>query len=402
MRKGKDNILITLFKNPIQNIKRINLGEIPKAILDTMDILYEGKVNRPLLVKSKDKNKPNPSQYENGWHFVFTLNPGCSYEEVLSNKNYFKSVVAGNVEFKKVDKFLHIDVNTFQFADEYKFIIPDVNEIRKKYKDYLTPIPIGIKRGGKLLVVDLSAIPHIIVSGVTRYGKSTWLRQMMLWLAIAFPKTFLMLIDFKKVDAEPLKKIAMVATDINTAEQFLNALIKETERRLDILTKAQCFKIQDLPSSVYLPSIVIAIDELTRMDDESCQKKLKYLTTMSGATGISVIASLQRPSHTTYKNFTDSRSQFEARLCFRMSEPKDSNMVIGNSMAYDLIPSNKEGKGRAIWNWGDYEEVKGMYISNTEILQLLEQCENKKSFNSKEVIPFVEQIKEQKFWYLPR
>lgn len=398
MRKGKDNILITLFKNPIQNIKRINLGEIPKAILDTMDILYEGKVNRPLLVKSKDKNKPNPSQYENGWHFVFTLNPGCSYEEVLSNKDYFNSVVEGNVEFKKVDKFLHIDVNTFEFKDMYKFDADKIKRIiltNPNYQKMYVPIVIGVKRGGKLLIVDIAKIPHILFAGLNNSGKSSWVIQLLHGIKLVRPEAFIIYLDLKGTDAPFIEPIGLaVARDHEMNKQVLRACIKEVDRRLRILIKIKSRKVHNL-TSYNLPPIILAIDELTELKDKESQDMVNELARLSRATGFSLIIGTQYPSSKTYKDFCESRTQFQGRFCCRLAEAKDSRVVLDNHKAYELIPANKPG--RAIWSFGENEIIQSLYIDD-DYLDKLENNSNVK----KEVIPFVEQIKEQKFWYLPR
>lgn len=387
MAKHKDENPLQFFKDRFIQLHRENMGEIPKVILNTMDILFEKNEYKPLLIRNGAK------QYNGGWHFVFTLNPGCSYEKVLSNKDYFKSVVEGMVEIERKGKFLHIDVSDFQFAKEYAFDEWITPKIANKYKNMWLPIPIGIKAGGKLLFVDMIDFSHMMLAGVNTSGKSAWLRQVMMFLALYRPDIMLVYIDFMRLDAKPMKNIAIVGGNLDEAHFLLEQLCKEVQRRLTILEDADCFKASEYTGIENIPPILVAIDELAELEDKESQHMLNHLARTSRKCGVHIIPSLQRPSHTTYKNFTDSRSQFPARLCFHMAEGIDSEIVLGkgNYKASEL-PADRQG--RAIWHWNKEIEIQGLFLSNSKTKELLS------GINKKVVNPFGQQ--KQNFWYLPR
>lgn len=359
--------------NPIKDlyniyvqIKRKNLGEVPEAILNTMDIVFKNDEIKPLLIKDGVK------QYEGGWHFVFTLNPGCSYEYVYSKKDFFDSVVKGKIEFKRVNNFLHIDVTDFEFADSYKFDILTTELFKKCLKMYL-PIPIGIKPGGKFLFEDMEKFSHLMIGGVNNSGKSVWIRQCLLFLAKFRPDVGKILIDFKRTDAKPMKKIALVGTNLDEAHFYLENLCLMADQRLTQLENNDCFKASELN----LPPVICIIDELAQMEDKVSQKNLRFLAQMGRAAGIHLIASLQRPTHTTYKDFTTSRSQFAARLGFHMVEQIDSELILGrgNFKAYEI---NAEHKGRAIFQYGKETEVQSIFVDQKDVKGILKDLEGDK------------------------
>lgn len=337
-------------------------------ILNTMDILYKGKENRPLLIKDGAK------QYSGGWHFVFTLNPGCNYYDVESKIGYFQSVVEGKVEMKLVDKYLHINVNNFKFEDIYNFDLITQKEIDKCKKMYL-PMSLGIKAGGKngkLKFVDMLSFSHLMTGGVNNSGKSTWIRQLIMFLKKYRPEVKIVYIDFMRLDARPFKDILYLGRNISEAHTLLRLTCMEVDRRLDILEQAICFKASEYKGDTPMNPYLVIIDELAELEDKDSQIMINHLARTARKCGVHLIISLQRPSHTTYKNFTDSRSQFPARLCFKMAEKIDSEIVLGkgNFKAYD-IPGT--AKGRAIWQYDTEEEIQSLFISNKELLTMIKE-----------------------------
>jgi S-DNA-T family DNA segregation ATPase FtsK/SpoIIIE len=358
-------------------LQRMKLGEIPLNILNTMDVLYKDKEHKPLLIKSKEDGKVGIRQYSSGWHFVFTLNPGCDYKEIESKISYFKSVVSGKVEMELKDKYLHINVSDFKWEKSYPFSLITQKEVDKCKKMYL-PIPLGIIPGGengKLIFVNMEDFSHLMTGGVNNSGKSTWIRQLIMFLKKYRPEVKIVYIDFMRLDARPFKDIVYLGRNIQEAHFLLQLTCMEVDRRLDILEKAKCFKASEYKGKEPMNPVLVIIDELAEFEDKDSQHMINHLARTARKCGVHLIISLQRPSHTTYKNFTDSRSQFPARLCFKMSSKIDSEIVLSNSKAYEI---SGNAKGRAIWQYDKEIEVQSLFIDNHELLNMISELKNEK------------------------
>lgn len=387
----KDFNLFGDLKDKFVQLKRMKMGEIPMNILNTMDILYKGKEYRPQLIKDGAK------QYKGGWHFVFTLNPGCNFDDVYKNIGYFKSVVKGNVEMKLEDKFLHIDVNDFEFKKVYKFNPQHLTETlsKPKYQKMYLPIIIGIKSGGKLLIEDIAEMPHILVAGINKSGKSSWIKQLLYGVALTRPDVIIIYMDFKGADAWTISPIGFTAIETNEALDLFYQLKNEVDKRQKFIREHRISKIHKYRN---IPPILLAIDEITDMNDKECQDILNYLLRKARNTGTSIIAGTQKPSHKTYKDFCESRSQFEARMAFRLSEAKDSHMVLNNHKAYEFIKPKQEGRG--IWQFGDDEVIQSLFIDDDDIYNILGSGNPNINHRTREVKKYA-QIKEQNLWLLP-
>ena len=179
-----------------------------------------------------------------------------------------------------------------------------------------------------------------------------------------------------RLDAKPFKDITYLGRNIEDAHELLKLACMETDRRLDVLEKANCFKASEYRGKESMNPLLIAIDELAELEDKDSQQMINHLARTARKCGVHLIISLQRPSHTTYKNFTDSRSQFPARLSFKMAEKIDSEIVLGkgNFKAYHL-----NAQGRAMWQYnGEEKEIQSINISNHELLHMISQLKGVK------------------------
>lgn len=378
-KKKTDFNIFADIKEKFTQLQRLKLGETPMNILNTMDVLYEGKEHKPLIIKSKDNGEIGVREYSGGWHFVFTMNPGCDFEYVKSHHSMFQSVVEGKVEIERRDKYLHINVSNFKWQESYPFSLITEKEVEKTKGMYM-PIPLGIKAGGengKLKFVDMLTFSHLMVASVNNSGKSTWIRQMIMFLKKYRPEVKIVYIDFMRLDARPFKDIVYLGRTIEEAHFLLQLTCMEVDRRLDILEKAKCFKTSEYRGKEKINPVLVVIDELAELEDKDSQQMINHLARTARKCGVHLIISLQRPSHTTYKNFTDSRSQFPARLCFKMGERIDSEIVLGkgNFKAYEIDGS---AKGRAIWQYDKEYEIQSLYIDNHELLNMIANLKSEK------------------------
>jgi len=327
--------------------------EIPAAILDTLDALYPLDKPRPLPIRKGIQCT------ETGWHMIFTLRPGTSFNTLKNQQEYFEDATGLNVEMSKKANFLHININT--------------NEIPKKlpyswnYSGNIDlPIPVGLSKQG-LEVLPLEESPHLLIAGVPGYGKSNFLHVLITSL---LPVARISIIDLKRLEFAYLKDYAALARTEEESLLLMQSIEKGMEQRIRTLERAKVVKIQDYNKRAKepLPFIVVVIDELAEI---SCTKTIRLIdriTRLARAVGISVVAATQRPSTKVLPG--DTRAMFQARLCFQVADELNSRMVLGETCS--LAAYLPGIKGRAIYKFGmDTQEVQTMHLPVSQAKKLL-------------------------------
>jgi S-DNA-T family DNA segregation ATPase FtsK/SpoIIIE len=125
--------------------------------------------------------------------------------------------------------------------------------------------------------------------------------------------------------------------------QAMDGLIQEMERRLKSLAQHGVMNIHQLTPGRRPPYIVLVIDELADFMGKSADKEVSKLATAklglivqrSRATGVHVIAATQRPSVDVVTGTV--KSNFPARLSFRLPTEADSRTILGHSGAENLL-----------------------------------------------------------------
>ena len=156
------------------------------------------------------------------------------------------------------------------------------------------PLLLGKDITGYPLIADLSAMPHLLVAGTTGAGKSVCLNSIILSiLHLQHPKKLkLLLIDPKMVEFSTFKDIphliTPVVTDMKRAAAILDWAVNKMDERYALLARSGVRNLEaynklsetekirrldpegdasldDVP--LYLPHMVIIVDEFGRPDD---------------------------------------------------------------------------------------------------------------------------------------
>lgn len=330
---------------------------IPAAILDVIDEL--GLMNRsklkPLLVKSA------PTDY--GGRVVLHLPPGISAKDFEAKLAYFEEQVSGRIELNISGPTLTMDVYTAVIPQRVSY-----SWSPEQYPYYALPVPVGHDYRG-LMTVDLYRLPHLFVAGNTGSGKTSWLLGLvtsLLQTGHLRGNVAVIVIDLKMVDFADYSEHAIVCDTEQLAGSALEFLNQELDRRLRKLKAAHVKKVSDYPGE--MPYIVLVVDELAELKDQDSQQALNRLTRLARAPGICVVGATQKPSHTLYKNFTDTRSMFQGRLCFSVASRQDSEIALGNDAA-DKLP--KDVPGRAVFQWERQSIVQSMYLTDAQSVRIL-------------------------------
>ena len=309
------------------------------AVLDVLDALN---------LETRNHQRPVLSHYHatpTGWHVVIHMPAGIASKEITSRLDYFSEQCNGTVAASPIGAEVHLDIATKPLPKLVPFAYESTDCMQ---------IPLGMTHSG-MLSIGLPSLPHLFVAGNTGGGKTCFLRVAA--VSLLRQGCIVVVIDLKGLDFHHLSSHALVVDTDSETLAVLHLLNREHNRRKEVLKRAGCVNFQEYTGD--MPYLVVLIDELAELTDKDSQALLNRLLRLSRAMGISIIAATQRPSHTVYAKFTDSRMLFAGRLCFTMPTAEDSRLILNNDAAAK-IP--QDVPGRAIWQRGKQTEVQCMYL----------------------------------------
>jgi len=240
-------------------------------------------------------------------------------------------------------------------------------------------VALGKDIAGNPVVVDLAAMPHLLIAGATGSGKSVCINSIITSLLYkASPaQVKLILIDPKMVELSHYNGIphllAPVVTEPRKATAVLSWVVQEMTNRYkefarmgvkDIHRYNQVKQLEN--SKEYLPQIVVVIDELSdlmmvspaEVEDAICR-----LAQMARASGIHLVVATQRPSVDVITGII--KANIPSRISFAVSSQVDSRTILDMAGAEKLT-----GKGDMLYYpTGEQKpiRVQGALVEEDEI-----------------------------------
>lgn len=262
------------------------------------------------------------------------------------------------------------------------------------------PVAMGKNAFGDTMVVDLAAMPHMLVAGATGAGKSVFINTLLVSLLVKrSPEQMkLILIDPKQLELALYAKlphlIMPVITDAKMASVSMLWAVQEMERRYSILKELGVRNIEgfnekleratpDVLAAIHqyydnepgddysLPYIVIIVDEfadliLTKAGKE-IENSICRLAAKARAAGIHLVLATQRPSVDVITGLI--KSNFPTRVSFKVTTDTDSRTILNTNGAEKLL-----GKGDMLYKAGtNIVRVHSSYVDENEIEALTEK-----------------------------
>ena len=192
----------------------------------------------------------------------------------------------------------------------------------------------------------LFARMHGVFGGTTGSGKSGGLNVLMGNL-VACRDVVIWGIDLKKgMELGPWAScIDRLATTPGQAIVLLRDAVAVLEARAALLASAGTRTWQISPA---WPALVIIIDEYAELADEApgAMSDTDSIARLGRAVAVTLIAATQRPTQKAMGQGAV-RSQMDLRICFRVREPRDVDLVLGQGMlraGWDAHNLNAPGK----------------------------------------------------------
>lgn len=248
--------------------------------------------------------------------------------------------------------------------------------------------PLGKDVAGVPRYADLAKMPHLLVAGATNAGKSVCLNALIAGLLFrATPRELkFVLIDPKRVELSLFDGIphlcSPVIKDVRQAAGILRAVLKEMERRYDMLVQMGTRNLdgynQKVKQEERIPYIVVIIDELADLMMQAgpeVEFAICRIAQLARATGIHLVVATQRPSVDVVTGLI--KANISSRISFAVSSQIDSRTILDTGGAERLI-----GRGDMLFKPIDASKpsrIQGCFVTEKEIEDLVKHLKEQES-----------------------
>ena len=238
-------------------------------------------------------------------------------------------------------------------------------------------IALGKHIDGTAVYQDIEEMPHALIAGATKSGKSVCMNTILVSLLLKnSPEDLkLILVDPKKVELSFYSDIPHLATPVITdpaeATEALRWATVEMDRRFDTLSRYRCKQLKDYnkkrkadPEMPPMPYIVCVVDEFNDLVMTSGSEVTDHIVRLAQkgrACGIHVILATQRPTVDVVSGTI--KANIACRIAFKVSSSLDSSIILDETGAESLL-----GRGDMLFKNNDVPfRAQGAFIQDDEI-----------------------------------
>ena len=237
---------------------------------------------------------------------------------------------------------------------------------------------VGKDIAGEPMVADLEEMPHLLIAGQTKSGKSVMINTLLAsFLYRNTPSDLkLILVDPKHVEMAPYEDIPhLLAPVVTEPEKCISALkwaVAEMERRLKTFAEVKQRDIQGynaLKKEEGMPHIVIVIDELADLmmvASRDVEALIARIAQKARAAGIHLVLATQRPDANIVTGII--KANVPAQIAFAVKDQVNSRIIIDQPGAEKLL-----GKGDMLFKTTDLPRpirIQGALITGDETNKL--------------------------------
>jgi S-DNA-T family DNA segregation ATPase FtsK/SpoIIIE len=261
------------------------------------------------------------------------------------------------------------------------FALVGYRDRRRVHKDMDLPIVFGKTSNGKEVIRDLVRLPHLLIGGLTGFGKSVFLNSLICSLVQnrSPEQVRFVLMDPKRVEFGIYAKLPhLYSSIVHEPEQGVSTLKDveaEMDRRLDFFRLKGWRNIADFyraNAEARMPYIIVAVDELSDFivgSEGAFESTASRIAAMGRSAGVHLVIATSRPDARIVSGSL--KANISERLAFRVCQKVDSRTLLDEYGAEDLL-----GRGDALLKDCNVElfRLQVPYIRDEAIMRIVESA----------------------------
>lgn len=328
-------------------------------------VQHKGELQYPIFIKEiKDDISMN---------YVYKLPLGVPSQLIQKLAEVLEEGLYKPVKISFHQRELHIRVFSQQIPEMW-------NWSKDLLKEHTWSVMVG-KALDKYVYHDFEKTPHMCVSGMTRFGKTVFLKNVMTSLILQQSQHVkFFIVDLKEglefSPYEDLSQVVEVAENSERALEMLGRVREKMIKQIEMMKKSYFTNIID--TSIRERCFII-VDEGANLCPTQglpkkqrdvlfmCQEMLSEIARIGGGLGFRLIFCTQYPTSDTLPR--QIKQNADAKIGFRLPTTVASQVALDESGLEDL-PSLP---GRALFKTDRTEEIQVPYLKDTDMWKLLKK-----------------------------
>ncbi|MCI0768130.1 FtsK/SpoIIIE domain-containing protein [Bacillus sp. TL12] len=328
-------------------------------------VQHKGELQYPIFIKEIEDDI--------SMNYVYKLPLGVPSQLIKKLAEVLEEGLYKPVKISFHQRELHIRV--------FKQRIPEMwNWSKDLLKEYTWRVMMG-KALDKHVYHDFEKTPHMCVSGMTRFGKTVFLKNVVTSLILQQPEYVkFFIIDLKEgLEFSPYKDLSQVEEVAKNPKQALEMLVRVREMMVKRIEMMKTSYFTNIINTSIKERHFIIVDEGANLCPTQglpkkqrdllfmCQEMLSEIARIGGGLGFRLIFCTQYPTSDTLPR--QIKQNADAKLGFRLPTAIASQVALDEPGLEDL-PSLP---GRALFKTDRTEEIQVPYLEDNDMWNLLKK-----------------------------